>query len=56
MVYFYKRNRLYHWKKKANVVYTQKTSGSKIPLSATIKKEVDIAALSRKLDLTELQK
>ena len=56
MVYFYKKKRLYYWKKKANVVYTQKTTGVKVPLSATIKKEVDIAALSRKLDLTELQK
>lgn len=56
-VYFYKNNRVYYWRKKAKIVYRDKSTESEAPLIPSFKRgQGDIASLSRKLELNALQK
>ena len=56
-VYFYKNNRVYYWRKKANIVYRDKNTLQETPLIPSYKRGTsDIASLSRKLELNALQK
>ena len=58
IVYFYKNNRVYYWRKKSTIVYRNKSiQNTPVPLRNTFtKKEVDIQSLSRTLDVQGLQK
>lgn len=58
MVYFYKNNRVYHWRKKAAVVYKQRVHEDVLPQTRTVPvpEGGNINSLSRKLELTTLQK
>lgn len=58
MVYFYKKNRVYHWRKKAAVVYKQRVHEDVLPQTRTVPvpEGGNINSLSRKLELTTLQK
>ena len=58
MVYFYKNNRVYYWRKKSTIVYRNKSiQNTPVPLRSTFtKKEVDIQSLSRTLDVQGFQK
>jgi len=57
MIYFYKHNRIYYWRKKSNIVYRNKIEETTSPrLQSTLIQERDINALSRKLELNALQK
>lgn len=58
MVYFYKNNRVYHWRKKATIVYRDKTSTPDPSfLQAPMRKDDGgINTLSRKLELKALEK
>lgn len=57
MVYFYKSARVYHWRKKANIVYKEKTAGRDYSLSngVPIKETAGINNLSRRLELNTLE-
>ena len=58
MVYFYKNSRVYHWRKKASVVYKQRVHEDiREPFhSVPVPAGGNINSLSRKLELTTLQK
>lgn len=58
VVYFYKNSRVYHWRKKATMVYRDKTNTPQyVPGRALGGREGDsISALARKLELNALQK
>lgn len=59
MVYFYKNSRVYHWRKKSNIVYKDKISEpSTTPLRtfSPVAPKGDINSLSRKLELAALQR
>lgn len=58
MLTFYNNNKVYHWRKKATVVYTEKNAGPAVVLPYIIpqKDTRNINALSRKLEITSLQK
>jgi hypothetical protein len=58
MVLFYKHSRVYHWHKKANIVYRDKASERDYsPLRAVVGKEGGgINSLSRRLELNALEK
>jgi hypothetical protein len=58
MVYFYKNSRVYHWRKKSNIVYRDKISGQApaILQSFPLPEGSSINSLSRKLEMTALQK
>lgn len=58
MVFFYNNSRVYHWRKKANIVYKTKVN---TPISAPsrsfpLPEGSSISSLSRKLELNALQK
>ena len=57
MIYFYKHNRIYYWRKKSTIVYRNKTNEhTSNTLQSTLIQERDINALSRKLKLNALEK
>lgn len=57
MVYFYKNSRVYHWRKKEDIVYKDKING---PTSSSrayaLPHASNINSLSRKLEMSALQK
>ncbi len=59
IVNYYKRTRLYYWRKRADIVYRDKTEesvGSTIMNPAVPHSQRGISSLSRKLELQALQK
>jgi hypothetical protein len=57
VVYFYKSSRVYHWRKKSNVVYKQRVHTPMYDTRAyTLPKGSNINSLSRKLEMTALQR
>jgi len=58
MVYFYKNSRVYHWHKKADVVYRGRTSASVTTpkWESGVSQTRGISSLARKLEMNALQK
>ncbi len=56
MVFFYKNSRVYHWRKKANIVYKSRTTEQGIPATGRTFEQGGITSLARKLELNALQK
>jgi hypothetical protein len=57
MVYFYKNSRVYHWRKKSNIIYKDKMAAdTQHSRSYTLPSGGDINSLSRKLELNALQR
>jgi hypothetical protein len=57
IVYFYKSSRVYHWRKKSNVVYKQMMHAPAPETRAySLPKGSNIHSLSRKLEMTALQR
>ncbi len=55
MVTFYNNNRIYHWRKKATIVYKDKTATPHTSASTIQRSGGGIHTLSRKLELHALQ-
>lgn len=57
MLTFYNNVKVYHWRKKATIVYTGKTVSTRVPESYPLphKDTRNINALSRKLEITSLK-
>lgn len=58
MVFFYKNSRVYHWRKKSNIVYKSKVSAPlpKVSKNYQLPEGSSLNSLSRKLELNALQK
>jgi hypothetical protein len=58
MVFFYNNSRVYHWRKKSNIVYKTKTSTptEAVPRNFPLPEGSSINTLSRRLELNALQK
>lgn len=56
MVFFYNNSRVYHWRKKSNIVYKGRSSGNEVLTSTRAFEQGGITSLARKLELNALQK
>lgn len=57
VVHFYRTNRVYHWRKKAGIIYSEKTNGAYVPTEVIpAKGSGSLNSLARKLELNALQK
>ena len=56
MVFFYNNSRVYHWRKKSNIVYKGRSGDTEVLTTGRTFEQGGITSLARKLELNALQK